>query len=218
MHQFGTRWVVVTTLGGAVGGVVGIASAPLTAGLGLGVCVGAAIGTAQWRMLRPRGLRARSWIVPSIVGSIVPGWLVLFAVVLAGSNGGMPVDAPAAYILGVSGSAAVFGAVPGAMAGVLIGVSQWRGLTRIIRPQDRPSLSRWLIATTLGWAGSWTLAGIAGGLLMSAGAVPGALQWMLLGSGVVGLASCWAVLGALTGRLLDRLARTSGSEEVSPLS
>ena len=218
MHQRGTRWVVATMLGGALGGVLGIGSAALTAGIGLGFCVGAAIGTAQWRMLRPHGLRARSWIVPSIVGSIVPGWLVLFAVVLAGSNGGVPVDDRAAYIGGVVGSAAVFGAVPGAIAGLVIGAWQWRGLTRIRRSDARGGLSHWLAATTLGWAGSWTLAGIAGGLLMSAGAVPGALQWMLLGSGVVGLASCWAVLGALTGRLLDRLARTSGSEEVSPLS
>jgi hypothetical protein len=216
MHQLGTRWVVATTLGGAVGGVVGIGSAFLTAGLGLGLCVGAAIGTAQWWVLRPHGLRARSWIVPSIIGSIVPGWLVVFAVVLAGSNGGVPVDEPLVYVLGVTGSAAVFGAVPGVVAGLLIGAWQWRGLTRMRRMRHHLGLGRWLAATTLGWAGSWTLAGIAGGLLMSAGAVPGALRWVLLGSGVVGFASCWAVLGVLTGRLLDRLARTSGSEEVSP--
>ncbi len=120
-YHLGMRWVVATTVGGAIGGVVGIGSAFLTAGVGLGLCVGAAIGTAQWRVLRPHGLRARSWIVPSIVGSIVPGWLVLFAVVLAGSNGGVPVDEPTAYILGVTGSAAVFGAVPGVVAGLVIG-------------------------------------------------------------------------------------------------
>ncbi len=66
-------------------------------------------------------------------------------------------------------------------------------------------MGRWLAATTLGWAGSWTLAGIAGGLLITAGAVPGALRWVLLGSGMVGFASCWVVLGVLTGRVLNRL-------------
>jgi hypothetical protein len=211
-HHLALRWVVATTVGGAVGVLLGIGSAFLTAGLGLGLCVGAAIGTAQWRVLRPHGLRARSWIVPSIVGSIIPGWLVLFAVVLAGSNGGVPVDDRAAYILGVSGSAAVFGAVPGLVAGLVIGAWQWRGLTRIRRPGAPGGLGRWLAVTTLGWAGGWTLTGAAGGFMITAGAVPGVLRWVLLGSGLVGVASCWAVLGVLTSRMLDRRVLTSGGE------
>ncbi len=216
MHYFGKQWVVATTLGGALGGVLGIGSAFLTAGLGMGFCVGAAIGTAQWRVLRPHGLRARGWIVPSLVGAIVPGWLVLFAVVLAGSNGGVPVDEPAAYIGGVIGSATVFGAVPGALAGLLIGAWQWRVLTGIRRTEDRGGLGRWLAATTLGWAGSWALAGAAGGLVITAGAVSDTFRWVLLGSGLVGFTSCWAVLGVLTGRILDGLVRTSRGDDVPP--
>ncbi len=207
-HQLGMRWVVATTVGGALGSVLGIGSAFLSAGLGLGVCVGAAIGTAQWRVLRPHGLRAHSWIVPSIVGSIIPGWLVLFAVVLAGSNGGVPVDDRAAYVGGVVGSAAVFGAVPGIVAGLVIGAWQWWGLTRIRRTGAHGGLGRWVAATTLGWAGSWMLAGVAGGFMITAGAVPGVLRWVLLGSGLVGVASCWVLLGVLTSRVLHRLIPT----------
>jgi hypothetical protein len=209
MQDLGTRWVVATTVGGAIGSVLGIGSAFLTAGLGMGICVGAAIGTAQWRVLRPHGLTAGGWIVPSLLGSIIPGWLVLFAVVLAGSNGGVPVDDRAAYIGGVVGSAALFGAVPGALAGLVIGAAQWRALARIRRASERGGLGRWLVVTTLGWAGVWMLAGVAGGFIITAGTVAGALRWVLLGSGLVGLASCWAVLGVVTSRVVRRLARTT---------
>jgi hypothetical protein len=209
MHNLGTRWVVATTVGGAIGGVVGIGSAFLTAGLGMGICVGAAIGMAQWRVLRPHGVTAGGWIVPSLIGSIIPGWLVLFAVVLAGSNGGVPVSDRVAYIGGVVGSAALFGAVPGALAGLGIGAAQWRGLTRIRRTGERGGLGRWLAVTTLGWAGGWMLAGVAGGCIITAGTVAGALRWVLLSSGLVGLASCWAVLGVVTSRVVRRLARTT---------
>ncbi len=223
MQHLGKRWVVATTLGGVVGSVLGIASAFLTAGLGVGLLVGAAIGTAQWWVLRtymetdtgiPRASRASNWVVPSLLGGILPGWLVLFAVVLAGSNGGLPVRDPVAYVLGVSGSAALFGGVPGALAGLLVGVWHWRVLQRILGRRDHRGLLPWVAATTLGWAGSWALAGAAGGLAITAGAVPSGLGWLLLGSGLVGFASCWALLGVLTGRRLSRLVHASGDDHV----
>ena len=132
-------WVIANVLRGTGGLLVGIRAAVVSAGLGFGLLIGLGLGLAQRHVLaqaehphsaaQPMPSR-RWWIVVSALGGIVPGWLILVAVVRGASNGGQPVTDRATSVGGLLGAATLFGAIAGALAGGAAGAVQGWSLYR----------------------------------------------------------------------------------------
>ena len=219
------RWVLANVAGGLLGTVLGVPLAFVTLGAGFGLAVGAVVGLAQWLMLRRTALRdsarewrpsAFGWVGASAGAGLLPGWLLVFAVVLGASNGGIrPTDA-AEYIAAVAGSGALFAGLPGAGLGLVPGGVQWLVL-RLIWPglPTRYGLG-WLAATVVGWGTGWALAGAGLGLVITAGSARGAATALLLAVGVLTVAGGWAAAGALTGAVLAWLNAWAATAPVVP--
>lgn len=235
------RWLLATMLGGvagntflvallglwfgggsafgasALGGVViGVAAVGIQ---GVGAAIGLGIGLCQWRVLKGAGadVPRAGWVGASVAGGLLPWWPVLFAVVLGSSNGGQPVTNAGAYVGGVTVAAALFGGIAGGLCGVVPGIAHGLILRRL-RPRARKgAVALWIAATVLGWGASWALEGAALGLLATSRGVSGPSGPVLLAGGLLLLAGCWAVHGALTGGALIAMtgAGTAGTGEGS---
>lgn len=144
------------------------------------------------------------WVVTSVVGSLLPGWLLVFAVVLGASNGGVPVTDAGNYVGGVALAAGLFAAVSGVICGAGVGVLQWLMLRRVEGVSSEQGTG-WIGATLLGWGASWAVEGVALALLLTSLAVEMPLRAGLLVLGGIALVGGWAIYGGLTGVVLVRL-------------
>jgi hypothetical protein len=204
-------WVIANALGGTVGLLAGVLAAVVSAGLGFGLLIGLGLGLAQRHVLvqtahpqpATQPMPLRWWVAVSALGGILPGWLILVAVVLGASNGGQPVTDRATYVGGVLGAAALFGAISGALGGGAAGAVQGWVLYRS-RPVGTWAAVRWSLASSLGWAGGWALTGAGAGAVLTAGGVGGTLRLALLIGGSGLLLGAWAVNGIITGSVLGQ--------------
>ncbi len=193
--RFGILWMLVTTVGWAIGFVMGFALAHIgeavepfigsvlggiLAYVIFGAASGAVVGLVQWLVLRRQISRAGWWILASAAGlavatgaGIVVAWLTGYSIELA--------------------NFAVLGrwVAVAALGGAVIGILQWFVLRRQVS-----RASWWVLASTLGWASCMAVAG-AGMIATQMGLGP--LLRSLIGGGVV--------LGAVTGGALIRLLR-----------
>lgn len=211
------RWTLANALGGFIGAALGALLSTATFGLTLGPLVGIGLGLGQWLGLRrdvvqdwelPGAVTAVMWVALTFIGALIPGYLLLFALVLGATNGGRPPADLAAYVRDVTGVGALFAAVPGAVCGAGVGLAQG-GLLRVFR-SNMPvhHILAWTVATAAGWGASWGLAGGALGLLATTILSPStrtAATPLLAGVAVLVLALSWGVTGVLTGAVLARL-------------
>ncbi len=172
------RWIIATAMPGSLACLVGYAvnanveSGGLPGLLLLGATLSliwAIIGLAQWLVVRPSVPSMRSWVVTSVVGGLVgtvlgwwisTGWYGVFT----------STNHPALLAIGVTG----------AVAGVVLGLAQWRIL------QDHLSNGRaWILASAAsgvaGWSVAWGISDTVGFLTASA------LGWAA-GAAISGLA------------------------------
>ncbi len=182
----------------------------------VGAAIGLGIGLGQWRVLskagacghRPQGRgHGVGWVAASVAGGLLPWWPLLFALVLGGTNGGQPVTDAGGYVGGVTAAAALFAGLPGGICGIVPGIGQGLILKRLRPRAPKHSLALWIAATAIGWGVSWALEGAALGVIVTSLGVRGPLTPVLLVGGLLVLAGCWAVTGALTGGAL--IATTS---------
>lgn len=177
------RWTMTVTAGEAVGfaapalaGVLVRDAVPATAAAALlaaGLWEGTVLGAAQARVLIPvlPGLRGRSWITATVLGSVV-AWSIALVAMAVG-------DSVARWPAAVSVPLTVLGALSLLLS---IGTAQWI----VLRPLVTRAY-RWIAATAAGWLGGlaaffaltsplWqpgqpfglvVLIGIAGGLVMA---------------------------------------------------
>ena len=205
-------WVIANVLGGTGGLLAGILAGIVTAGVGFGLLIGLGLGLAQRQVLlramdsqpavQPRP-RLRWWVAASAGVGIIPGWLILFIVILGASNGGQPVTDNVTYVGGVLGPAALLGAIAGALAGGAAGAVHGWVLDQSW-PDGTRSVLRWSLISSLGWAAGWALTGAGTAAVLTAAGVGGGLSTALLIGGVGLLLGAWAVNGLITGRLLGR--------------
>ena len=219
------RWVLTHLVGSVLAAVLGAALGVVTLSAGIGAGVGLGIGLAQWQTLRRTaiGASSRDWRLPAVgwVGAsagaaLLPGWLLVFAVVLGASNGGIQPDDAGTYIGAVAGVGALFAGLPGAALGIVAGGVQW-AILRPIWPglPARYGLG-WLAATAVGWGLSWGLEGAGLGLVATASSAGGAATPALIAVGILLVATCWTVTGALTGLVLTRLNRWAATAPPAP--
>lgn len=169
----------------------------------LGGAIGLSLGLYQASFLKKRlpTLSRPLWLVISALCGLLPGWLLLFAVVMAGSNGGIQPADMAAYVGGVVLSSALFAGIAGLLAGGVTGAYQGFVLRKNWPGLPARWLWLWLAATLAGWTLSWSGQGAAAGLVVTSTAY-GAVNYLQLAAGLVGLLVAWGFCGALTGLLL----------------
>jgi len=172
---FWLLWVLASAVGLLAGSFVGFLGGygveeilPNYGGAGMVTGVGAGVGILQWLVLRPRVSRSGWWVLASILGLAVAGF-VSTAVALAGAY-----EIPLGF--------AVFGFVGGAMAGLM----QWFVLRRQVS-----RAGWWVLASTVSWAVVGLVAegmirrlltfgvGLAGGVVGLGGVTGLALVWLL---------------------------------------
>ena len=208
------RWVLAHLVGSLLAAVLGAALGVVTLSAGIGAGVGLGIGLAQWLTLRrmaigdsPKDWRlpGAGWVGTSAAAALVPGWLLVFAVILGASNGGIQPADVGTYIGAVAGVGALFAGLPGAGLGIVAGGVQW-AILRLIWPglPVRYGVG-WLAATAVGWGLSWALEGGGLGLIATGWSAGGVATPALIAVGVLLVAGCWTVTGALTGLVLARL-------------
>ena len=204
------RWVGANTLGETIGlgftaiVAVAVASAGDTGRLALvvaaaaalvaaGAVEGVAVGYAQWRVLRGplATLRARSWVLATVIGAVVAWTLGLVPSTLAGGageGGAPPVSAAVQYLLA---------ALMGFVLGPVLGVPQWRVLRRFV-----PHAGRWVLANAAAWAAGMPV------IFLAAGNVPpGAPPWLIALAVLGACAAAGALVGAVHGVWLVWLLR-----------
>ncbi len=182
---------------GSFGGVVTNGPVPSTlAYLGLGIAVGMGVGLLQWRLLRSRFSGGVWWVVTSGVGLGLAGGIGYGAAVLIfGYSEGLedPLNAPA--ILAWT--------LVAALGGLIAGLLQRRILIRQVPAQKA---NRWVLASTLGWALSFTaFAGVGAiGFKALVPAVPAAGALIFLVALVAGGLALGTVTAITAGDLLGR--------------
>ena len=173
---FWLLWVLASAMGllaGSFGGFVGAYGVeeilPNYGNAGMVTAVGAGVGILQWLVLRGRVSRSGWWVLASMLGLAVAGF-VSTAVELAGGPPAIPQNA------------AVIGFVGGALAGLM----QWFVLRRQVS-----RAGWWVLASTVGWAVLGLVAegmirrfltfgvGLAGGVVGLGGVTGLALVWLL---------------------------------------
>ncbi|HYN87839.1 MAG TPA: hypothetical protein VER55_04890, partial [Ardenticatenaceae bacterium] len=219
------RWLLASAVGGFIGSVVGALVGWVSFGAGFGVAVGLGVGLFQWRALRAmvpaadenaRGSDGIIWVGSSVMAAVIPGWLLLFAVVLGGSNGGQPVEDAGAYVGGVAAAAMLFAGVPGAFCSLLAGAFQWRVLKgRLPAAASRSALS-WIAATLVGWGLSWAVEGAAASLILTSTALERPMALVVFAAGLVALLGSWVPTAVTTGIILARLLPGTSTDTPVP--
>ena len=148
-----------------------------------GVIGGAVIGFAQGFILQQRLAIALQWLLVSIVS-----W-GLIATTNVGAIGWI-----APQTLQLQGRL-IYGGLQGALVGALLGVGQW-----FILRQQLKTAFLWILASAASWAIALGIGWFIGGLLRQA--------THLFLSEVVGLASTWFIVAAITGINLIWLLRS----------
>ena len=146
-----------------------------------GVIGGAIIGFAQGFILQQRLAIAPQWLLVNVVS-----W-GLIATTNVGAIGWI---APQTLQLG---GRLIYGSLQGALAGALLGVGQW-----IILKQQLTRARMWILVSAASWA-TVGIGWVVGGFLRQA--------THLFLSEVVGLASTWFIVAAITGINLIWLLR-----------
>jgi hypothetical protein len=203
------RWVGANTLGETIGlgftalVAVAVAGAGDTGRLSLvaavaalvaaGAVEGVAVGYAQWRVLRDplAALRARSWVLATVIGAVVAWTLGMVPSTLAAGTGegGVPPFSDAVQYL--------LAALMGLVLGPVLGVPQWRVLRRFV-----PRAGQWVLANAVAWAAGMPV------IFLAAGSVPaGAPLWLLAAAVLGACAAAGAVVGAVHGVWLVWLLR-----------
>jgi hypothetical protein len=139
------RWVGANTLGETIGlgftalvavavagagdtGRLSLVVAAVAALVAAGAVERAVVGYAQWRVLRGAlaALRARSWVLATVIGAVVAWTLGMVPSTLAAGTGegGAPPFSDAVQYL--------FAALMGLVLGPVLGVPQWRVLRRFV--------------------------------------------------------------------------------------
>jgi hypothetical protein len=204
------RWVGANTLGETIGlgftalvavavagagdtGRVSLVVAAAAALVAAGAVEGVAVGYAQWRVLRDplAALRARSWVLATVIGAVVAWTLGMVPSTLAAGTGegGVPPFSDAVQYL--------LAALMGLVLGPVLGVPQWRVLRRFV-----PRAGQWVLANAVAWAAGMPV------IFLAAGSVPaGAPLWLLAAAVLGACAAAGAVVGAVHGVWLVWLLR-----------
>ena len=207
------RWVLANALGGFLGAAVGGAEEAVTFGLTVGPLVGLGLGLGQWRGLRRDLVRdeelsgvgtAVNWVTVTAVGALIPGYLLVFALVLGATNGGKSPADPGANLRDVALACALFAAVPGVASGAVVGLLQGVSLRGIRPAMPIRQVLAWGLATAGGWGAGW---GLTGGALLSP-AARGVATPPLAAIAMLLPFLGWALAAAPTGAVLARLPRT----------
>ena len=206
-----TAAVAVAVAGAGETGRTGAMVAATAALVAAGAFEGLAVGVAQWSVLRSAltALRARRWIVATVVGALV-AWLLGVVPATLGGGAGTAEAPPFGQAVQL-----VLAAVMGLVLGPVLGVPQWRVLRRHV-----PRASRWVLANAVAWAAGMPVVFFAAGSV-PADASPRHIAFVV----VAACAAAGAVVGAIHGAWLVRLVRprldtaptrTGGQEPGSP--
>jgi len=199
------RWVLYNCLGGLLGILLGAVALPLTMLLGFGGGIGLGVALLQVRLLGAHAggeklFNSVGWVLVSTIAGVLPGWLLAFALIMGGSNGGAPVTDPMGYIGGVSGAVALFAGVGAAVCGGLAGIAHGFMLRR--GQGGVAGAFGWGALTGVGWGLSWAAQGGGLGLLVTGGRAGGVLGPILIALGALLVLAGWAPYALVTAPLL----------------
>jgi hypothetical protein len=154
------------------------------------------VGTAQWLVLRRAfpSMKLRAWVLATAAGAFVAWTLGMLPSVLvsaeSGTRGPASTEPSDAVVYGLA-------ALPGLVAGAILGTPQWLVLRRYVR---RAAL--WVPANALAWVPGMVIAFYAADSIFVAGNGMSTVVFA-----IVTLAAIGAVVGAIHGLALVWLVR-----------